>query len=84
MEIYYLDVEEQKVFFDRGPTDPDAMKMAYIATAKDLAKVKKYVELANYLLIDQEGDQLGPNGKITVIQSKFLGRQISIDVSKCP
>ncbi|CAG5110963.1 Oidioi.mRNA.OKI2018_I69.chr2.g5309.t1.cds [Oikopleura dioica] len=67
-ESYCLDVEELKVFFDRGPTDPDAMKMAYIATPKDLAKVKKYVELANYLLIDQEGDQLGPNGKITVIQ----------------
>jgi len=61
-------VEHLKNFFSRAPTEPDAMRMAFVDTPKDLAKVKKYVELSNYLMIDQEGDQLGPNGKITVIQ----------------
>ena len=63
-------MEDLKAFFSRAPTEPDAMRMAFVDTPKDLAKVRKYVELSNYLMIDQEGDQLGPNGKITVIQSK--------------
>ena len=65
-------VEHLKNFFSRAPTEPDAMRMALVETAKDLAKVKKYVELSKYFMIDQEGDQLGPNGKITVIQSKSI------------
>jgi hypothetical protein len=65
-------VEHLKNFFSRAPTEPDAMRMALVETPKDLAKVKKYVELSKYFMIDQEGDQLGPNGKITVIQSESL------------
>jgi len=64
-------VEHLKNFFSRAPAEPDAMRMAFVDTPKDLAKVRRYIELANYLMIDQEGDQLGPNGKITVIQSEY-------------
>ena len=45
--------------------------MMKIAEAQDKATLKKfrpYIENAKVILVDLEGDQLGPNGTITYIQ----------------
>ena len=42
--------------------------MVIVEDAKTLKKSRAYIEPADVLLIDLEGDQLGPNGEITLMQ----------------
>jgi hypothetical protein len=44
------------------------MTIAYINKKKQLAKVRHYIEHEPIVLVDLEGDQLGPRGTITLIQ----------------
>lgn len=78
-------IDKLKKFFEREPTEPDAMKMALVNTQEALRKSKKYIELADVLLIDLEGDQLGPNGVITLIQINTYENSncFLIDIKEC-
>jgi len=57
-----------KKLFSSLPSDDDKMKMCLVADDATLRKAKAYIEPSDVLLIDLEGDQLGPNGEITLMQ----------------
>ena len=48
--------------------DKDMMKIAEAQNKATLKKFRPYIENAKVILVDLEGDQLGPNGTITYIQ----------------
>jgi hypothetical protein len=50
------------------PRDTEKIKLCYVHDCVTLQKVKPYLINAEVLLIDLEGDQLGPNGDITLMQ----------------
>lgn len=48
--------------------DKDMMKIAEAQDKATLKKFRPYIENAKVILVDLEGDQLGPNGTITYVQ----------------
>ena len=48
--------------------ETDMMQIGYIKTKRALEKVRPLIEHEPLILVDLEGDQLGPRGTITLIQ----------------
>jgi len=57
-----------KRLFSSFPSDIDKINYFVASNSKDLNKIRSYIEPADVLLIDLEGDQLGPKGDITLMQ----------------
>jgi hypothetical protein len=63
-----IDIPRFKLMGEKSVEDPDKMIIAHAETKSMLKKFRPYIENADLLIVDLEGDQLGPNGIITFIQ----------------
>ena len=57
-----------KLMADKVLPNTDKMEIAHAETKSMLKRFRPYIENASLLIVDLEGDQLGPNGIITFIQ----------------
>lgn len=68
LQLRNQDIARYKTFFSTPLELADEMEIVFISTAEELAGARAKIESAEVLLIDLEGDNLGRNGQITLMQ----------------
>jgi len=63
-----LEIPRWKSLFNSMPVDINKMRLVLVCDPETLRKSRVYIEKSDILLIDFEGDQLGPQGEITLMQ----------------
>lgn len=64
----YKEIPHLRAVADKVLENTDMMKIAEAQDKATLKKFRPYIEKSKVILVDLEGDQLGPNGTITYIQ----------------
>jgi len=65
-----MTIKSIQKFFKKPPFEDGNLRVKLLDTPEMFESVREELMRSKYLLVDMEGDQLGPNGKITLLQSR--------------
>jgi len=63
-----MTIKSIQKFFKKPPFEDGNLRVKLLDTPEMFESVREELMRSKYLLVDMEGDQLGPNGKITLLQ----------------